>query len=113
MSSRDSTAAIVLAAGESTRMGRLKQLLPWDDTTLVDWQVRQALEAGADDVVVVLGHAAETIRTAVSPPDTPYMRTVTPVAPTAGPSQCRAPPSTLISTTYSGTTIENVSPTVT
>ena len=36
--------AIILAAGESSRMGRLKQLLPWAGTTLLDWQVRQAAE---------------------------------------------------------------------
>ena len=34
-------------------------------------------------------------------------------APTAGPAQWRVPPSTLISTTVSGTMIENVSPAVT
>ena len=61
-------AAILLAAGESTRMGRLKQLLPWGGTTLVAWQVAQLRKAGAEDVVVVLGHEAEQIRPAV-PPD--------------------------------------------
>ena len=60
-------AALLLAAGESTRMGRLKQLLPWDGEPLVAWQVRQLREAGAEDVVVVLGHAAEEIRPAVPP----------------------------------------------
>ena len=34
--------AIILAAGESSRMGQLKQLLPWAGTTLLDWQVREA-----------------------------------------------------------------------
>jgi molybdenum cofactor cytidylyltransferase len=58
-------AAILLAAGESTRMGRLKQLLPWAGTTLIAWQVGQLREAGADEVVVVLGHEAEQIRPAV------------------------------------------------
>jgi molybdenum cofactor cytidylyltransferase len=58
-------AALLLAAGESTRMGRLKQLLPWGGTTLLAWQVAQLREAGADEVVVVLGHAAEQIRDAV------------------------------------------------
>ncbi len=53
--------AIILAAGESSRMGRLKQLLPWDGTTLLDWQVREARAAGVDDVVIVLGHALEEI----------------------------------------------------
>ena len=60
-------AAILLAAGESTRMGRLKQLLPWDGVPLVAWQVRQLREAGAEDVIVVLGHAAEEIRPALPP----------------------------------------------
>lgn len=58
-------AALLLAAGESTRMGRLKQLLPWDGLPLVAWQARQLREAGAEDVVIVLGHAAEEIRPAV------------------------------------------------
>jgi molybdenum cofactor cytidylyltransferase len=57
--------ALILAAGESTRMGRLKQLLPWDGTTLIDWQVRQMREAGAGDVVVVLGHEAATVGAAL------------------------------------------------
>ena len=57
--------AIILAAGESTRMGRPKQLLPWDGATLLAWQVRQMLQAGADDVVVVLGHEAAAITTAI------------------------------------------------
>jgi molybdenum cofactor cytidylyltransferase len=43
-------------------MGRLKQLLPWDGMTLIDWQVSQMLLAGVDDVVVVLGHEAATVR---------------------------------------------------
>jgi len=55
-------AAIILAAGESSRMGRLKQLLPWGGKTLLAWQVGQARAAGADDVVVVLGHEASRIR---------------------------------------------------
>jgi CTP:molybdopterin cytidylyltransferase MocA len=61
-------AALILAAGESTRMGQPKQLLPWGGTTLVAWQVAQMREAGADEVVVVLGHRAEEIRAAL-PPD--------------------------------------------
>ena len=60
-------AAIILAAGESTRMGRPKQLLPWGGTTLLAWQVRQMREAGVDEVVVVLGHAAVEVRPAVPP----------------------------------------------
>jgi len=58
-------AALILAAGESTRMGRLKQLLPWDGVPLVAWQVEQMRQAGSDEIVVVLGHAADEIRPAV------------------------------------------------
>ena len=60
-------AAILLAAGESTRMGSLKQLLPWGGRPLIAWQVGQLQLAGAAPVVVVLGHAAEEVRTSVPP----------------------------------------------
>ena len=58
-------AALLLAAGESTRMGRLKQLVPWNGRPLVQWQAEQLRDAGVDDVVVVLGHRADEIRKAV------------------------------------------------
>lgn len=61
-----SVAAIILAAGESTRMGSTKQVLPWGGTTLLAWQVRQMRAAGADEVVVVLGHAAREIAGALA-----------------------------------------------
>ena len=44
------------------RMGRPKALLPWGETTLISYQVRELLAAGVEDVVVVLGHAAEEVR---------------------------------------------------
>ncbi len=53
--------AILTAAGESTRMGRPKPLLSWCGTTLVEYQVRCLLEAGASEVVVVLGHQADAV----------------------------------------------------
>jgi molybdenum cofactor cytidylyltransferase len=54
--------AILLSAGESTRMGRPKALLPWGGATLLEYQVAELCAAGVEDVVVVLGHAAEEIR---------------------------------------------------
>lgn len=54
--------AILLAAGESTRMGRLKALLPWRGQTLLEHQASVLCEGGADRVVVVLGHRAEELR---------------------------------------------------
>ena len=54
--------AILLAAGESSRMGRLKALLPWRGRTLLEHQVSSLLEGGAGRVVVVLGHRADDLR---------------------------------------------------
>jgi molybdenum cofactor cytidylyltransferase len=54
-------AAIVLAAGGSTRFGSPKQLLPWRGKTLLEHTVDTVLESSADPVVVVLGHEAERI----------------------------------------------------
>ncbi len=56
------TSAILLAAGESTRMGEPKALLRWGGATLIEYQVRQLSEAGVAETVVVLGHAADEIR---------------------------------------------------
>ncbi len=53
--------AIILAAGESTRMGRLKALLPWRGKTLIEYQVESLQEAGADQVVAVVGHRWEEV----------------------------------------------------
>jgi molybdenum cofactor cytidylyltransferase len=58
-------AALIMAAGESTRMGRLKQLLPWDGMPLVAWQASQMRDAGVEDVIVVLGHEASKVGAAV------------------------------------------------
>jgi molybdenum cofactor cytidylyltransferase len=54
--------AVVLAAGLSTRMGRPKPLLPLPGgETFLSKIVRSFLEAGVDDVVVVLGHEADAV----------------------------------------------------
>ncbi len=55
-------AAILLAGGESTRMGIPKPLLPWDGQTLIEYQLSQLREAGCDPVIVVLGHEADQVR---------------------------------------------------
>jgi molybdenum cofactor cytidylyltransferase len=51
--------AVVLAAGASTRMGTQKLLLPFGGEPLIRRTVRQVVDAGFDDVLVVLGHAHE------------------------------------------------------
>lgn len=60
-------AAVVLAAGESRRFGRLKQLLPWGDgDTLLGHALDIALASRAEPVVVVLGCQADACRQAVA-----------------------------------------------
>ena len=55
-------AAIVLAAGASTRMGRQKLTLPMEGgRSLARVSVEQVLAAGLDDVIVVLGREAEAV----------------------------------------------------
>ncbi len=54
-------AAIILAAGASTRLGRPKQLVTLGGERLLDSAIRIACEAGCDPIVVVLGSHAERI----------------------------------------------------
>src|SRR5215471_451354 len=54
--------AIVLAAGKSTRMGRPKATLPLDNgDTFLTRIVHTFVEAGVEDVVIVIGHDADAI----------------------------------------------------
>jgi molybdenum cofactor cytidylyltransferase len=55
-------AGVVLAAGESRRMGQPKQLLPFGERTILERVVDTLLTAGVGEVVVVLGHLADRVR---------------------------------------------------
>ena len=61
----EATAAIVLAAGNSSRLGRPKQLVVFRDETLVRRAARLALEAGAHPVIAVVGAEREPCRAAL------------------------------------------------
>ena len=63
---RDFLSAVLLAAGESTRMGQLKALLPWFGRTLVQFQVDALLQGGADQLIVVTGHRADEVAMVVA-----------------------------------------------
>ena len=54
-------AAILLAAGESTRMGQLKALLPWQGLPLVEYQVSNLRDSGVTRLIVVVGHRKEDL----------------------------------------------------
>src|SRR3954447_9476571 len=59
--------AIVLAAGRSSRMGRAKATLPvGDGHTFLTRIVQTFLDAGVDDVIVVVGHDADAIASSFS-----------------------------------------------
>ena len=60
-----STAAVVLAAGGSRRLGRPKQLLAYRGATLLDATLATARAAGVDQVVVALGGSAAEVRRTV------------------------------------------------
>lgn len=58
---------LILGAGASSRFGQPKQLLPFRGTTLLGWVIRQAERAdGLDEIIVVLGRAADEIRERVN-----------------------------------------------
>ena len=57
-----SLAAMVLAAGASSRMGVLKPLLRLAGVTALERSLGLFREAGIDDVLVVLGHRASELR---------------------------------------------------
>jgi molybdenum cofactor cytidylyltransferase len=58
---KNSIAAVVLAAGQSTRMGSAKMLLPWGRTTVIGQVVRTIYLAGIKEIVVVTGGAHKRV----------------------------------------------------
>ena len=59
-------AAVILAAGAASRMGRPKLLLPWQGEPLIRHSARTALQAGLEPVIVVTGAAAEEMKSALA-----------------------------------------------
>ncbi|MFW0717862.1 nucleotidyltransferase family protein [Pedobacter sp. N23S346] len=66
------TGIIILAAGNSSRLGRPKQLLVFKDKTLIEWTIDAALETNFKPVLVVLGAFADQIQEKL-PPDLPFI----------------------------------------
>jgi molybdenum cofactor cytidylyltransferase len=59
-------AGLILAAGESSRMGQDKALLPYRGRTFVETIVQALRDAELERLTVVLGHHAEEIRAAAN-----------------------------------------------
>lgn len=55
-------AAVVLSAGESSRMGRPKAFLRIDGQTFIEKIVAALRQAGLENIIVILGHNAEAMR---------------------------------------------------
>ena len=47
--------AVVLAAGQSKRMGQQKMLLPWGNITVIEKVINTLLGSGIDDIHIVVG----------------------------------------------------------
>jgi len=67
-------AGIILAAGESTRFGKPKQLLDWKGQPFIRVVVKTALDAGLSPVIVVTGANAEMIEAAIEDMDVTIVR---------------------------------------
>jgi len=57
--------AVVLAAGESKRMGEPKQLLPFGRTTVIETVLENILASAVDKTLVVLGAHSELVEPAI------------------------------------------------
>ena len=62
---KNSIGIILLAAGESSRLGTPKQMLLFDGQTLLQHSLSVAMNSGAHPVVVVLGAHADTIKSEI------------------------------------------------
>lgn len=58
--------AIILAAGQSKRMGQPKMLLPWGRLTVIEHVITTFLNAGVEDIVLVTGGAREQVEKAIA-----------------------------------------------
>ncbi len=58
-------AALILAAGQSRRMGQPKMLLPWGNTTVLGQVIATMRAAGVERIVVITGSGREEVETLV------------------------------------------------
>lgn len=72
--SQSKIAILILAAGESKRMGTPKQLLKWGKSTLLNHSITQAVNSKADSVFVVLGANFDTIKDSIDTDDVTVLK---------------------------------------
>jgi len=59
-------AGVILAAGQSSRMGRVKQTLPFRAKTILQWVVDNAIASSLERIIVVIGHRADLVEPAIT-----------------------------------------------
>jgi molybdenum cofactor cytidylyltransferase len=59
--------AIILAAGQSRRMGQPKMLLPWGKLTVIEHVITTFLNAGIEDIILITGGAREGVEKVTAP----------------------------------------------
>ena len=67
-----SCSAILLAAGQSKRMGAFKPLLPFGKKTVIESCIDYLREGGVEDIIVVLGHRADEVRNKLEKKDVSF-----------------------------------------
>ena len=68
--------AILLAAGESNRMGQPKQLMPFSQSTILERSIDNLLNSKVSETIVVLGYREEEIRKTIA--DKPVKTAINP-----------------------------------
>lgn len=66
MLKQEQIGVIILAAGQASRMGQLKQLLEWRGKPLIAHVVDNILTAGFKQIIVVVGYRGEQIKQALA-----------------------------------------------
>ena len=61
----NNTGIVILAAGESSRLGNIKQLLPFNGITLLQHVIAEAERAGAQLIVVIIGANATRVSASI------------------------------------------------
>ena len=55
-------AALILAAGQSRRMGKFKPLLPFGPKTVIESCIENLRDASVREIIIVVGHRADEVR---------------------------------------------------
>jgi len=62
----NNTGIVILAPGDSSRLGNMKQLLPFNGKTLLQHVIDEAADAGAQPIVVITGANANKVAASIT-----------------------------------------------